>query len=153
MTSNICGIKIIAFMPWKQRRRHVISNVTKTFWKRVLSEWIRMMIHDIINDIINDITKFVFEWFSGIYCIIYGRKYPFTAPLMSRGKTKFATVKWYDLCLQIIQSQTCCPVSNKTKIPPKISITQRLRNLSCSFTAYMYPTSVAKPVCGRQPSH
>ena len=27
-----------------------------------------------------------------------------------RGKTKFATIKWYNLCLQIFQSQTCYPL-------------------------------------------
>ena len=35
------------------------SIVTKTFWKSVLSEWIRMVI-----------TRFVFERFAGINCII-----------------------------------------------------------------------------------
>ena len=35
----------------------------------------------------------------------------FTAPLTRRGKTKFATIKWFNLCLQIIQSQTCYPLS------------------------------------------
>ena len=35
----------------------------------------------------------------------------FTAPLMRRGKTKLATVKWYNLCLQIIQSQTSYPLN------------------------------------------
>ena len=34
----------------------------------------------------------------------------FTAPLMRRGKTKFATIKWYNLCLQIIQLQTRYPL-------------------------------------------
>ena len=34
----------------------------------------------------------------------------FTTPLMCRGKTKFATIKWYNLCLQIIQSQMCYPL-------------------------------------------
>ena len=34
----------------------------------------------------------------------------FTAPLTRRGKTKFATIKWYNLCRQIIQSQTCYPL-------------------------------------------
>ena len=53
-------IKISAFMPWKQRRRHVLSNVTKTFWKRVSLEWI-----------IKVITRFVFEWFASINCIIF----------------------------------------------------------------------------------
>ena len=38
----------------------------------------------------------------------------FTAPLTRRGKTKFATIKWYNLCLQIIQSQTCYPLIRKT---------------------------------------
>ena len=32
----------------------------------------------------------------------------FTAPLMLRGKTNFATIKLYTLCQQIMQSQTCC---------------------------------------------
>ena len=36
----------------------------------------------------------------------------FTAPLTRRGKTKFATIKWYNLCRQIIQSQTCYPLTN-----------------------------------------
>ena len=36
----------------------------------------------------------------------------FTAPLTRRGKTKFATIKWYNLCLQIIQSQTCYPLNH-----------------------------------------
>ena len=31
-------------------------------------------------------------------------------PLTRRGKTKFATVKWYNLCRQIIQLQTCYPL-------------------------------------------
>ena len=35
----------------------------------------------------------------------------FTAPLTRRGKTKFATIKWYNLCQQIIQPQTCYPLS------------------------------------------
>ena len=35
----------------------------------------------------------------------------FTAPLTRRGKTKFATIKWYNLCQQIIQSQTCYPLN------------------------------------------
>ena len=34
----------------------------------------------------------------------------FTAPLIRRGKTKFATVKRHNLCLQVIQSQTCFPL-------------------------------------------
>ena len=34
----------------------------------------------------------------------------FTAPLTRRSKTKFATIKWYNLCLQIIQSQMCYPL-------------------------------------------
>ena len=41
------------------------SNVTKTFWKSVLSEWIRMVI-----------TRFVFEWFAGINCIILRSQIP-----------------------------------------------------------------------------
>ena len=44
------------------------------------------------------ITRFVFV--SGINWI----------KLTHRGKTKFATVKWYNLCLQIIQSQMCYPL-------------------------------------------
>ena len=38
------------------------SYVTKTFWKSVLSEWIRMVI-----------TRFVYEWFAGINCIVFKR--------------------------------------------------------------------------------
>ena len=34
----------------------------------------------------------------------------FTQRLTRRGKTKFGTIKWYNLCLQIIQSQTCYPL-------------------------------------------
>ena len=30
---------------------------------------------------------------------------------LRRGKSDFATVKWYNLCLQIIQSQTCYPLT------------------------------------------
>ena len=41
------------------------SNVTKTFWKSVLSEWIRMAI-----------TRFVFEWFAGINCFILRSQIP-----------------------------------------------------------------------------
>ena len=35
----------------------------------------------------------------------------FTDPLTRHGKTKFATVKWYNLFLQIFQSQTCYGLS------------------------------------------
>ena len=41
------------------------SNATKTFWKSVLLEWIRMLI-----------TRFVFEWFAGINCIILRSQIP-----------------------------------------------------------------------------
>ena len=57
------------------------------------------------------ITRFVFEWFAGINCIILRSQITvLTAPLTRRGKTKFATIKWYNLCRQIIQSQTCYPL-------------------------------------------
>ena len=57
------------------------------------------------------ITRFVIEWFADINCIIFTvAKTRFTAPLTRRGKTKFATIKWYNLCQQIIQSQTCYPL-------------------------------------------
>ena len=49
----------------KQRRRHVLSNITKMFKKRVLGEWIRMVI-----------IRFVFEWFAGINCIILRSQIP-----------------------------------------------------------------------------
>ena len=39
----------------------------------------------------------------------------FTAPLTRCGKTKFATIKWYNLCRQIIQSQTCYPLNKRKK--------------------------------------
>ena len=41
------------------------SNITKTFWKCVLSDWIRMVI-----------TRFVFEWFAGINWIILQSQIP-----------------------------------------------------------------------------
>ena len=34
----------------------------------------------------------------------------FTSTRQRSGKTKFATIKWYNLCQQIIQSQTCYPL-------------------------------------------
>ena len=40
-----------------------------------------------------------------------GPQYP-ALPLTRRGKTKFAIIKWYNLCLQIIQSQTCYPLND-----------------------------------------
>ena len=40
-------------------------NITKTFWKCILSERIRMVI-----------TRFVFEWFAGINCIILRSQIP-----------------------------------------------------------------------------
>ena len=49
------------------------------------------------------ITRFVFEWFAGINCIIF-------TVANTRFKIKFATIKWYNLCLQIIQLQTCYPL-------------------------------------------
>ena len=39
----------------------------------------------------------------------------FIALLTRRSKTKFATIKWYNLCLQIIQSQTCYPLIATTE--------------------------------------
>ena len=41
------------------------SNLTKTFWKHVLLEWIRMVI-----------PRFVFEWFADINCIILRSQMP-----------------------------------------------------------------------------
>ena len=52
----------------------------------------------------------------------------FTAPLTRRGKTKFATIKWYNLCLQIIQSQTCYPL-----IHNNISV-----SLKCNYESWLY---------------
>ena len=88
------------------------SNVTKTFWKIVLSEWIRRVITRFeYSHPFSQISKlgdntFVIEWFSGINHIIL-RLQIHVLPLR---KTKFATIKWYNLCLQIIQSQTCYPL-------------------------------------------
>ena len=108
MTSKICGIKIIAFMPWKQRWRPVLSNalsnITKMFWKCVLSEWIRKVI-----------IPSVFEWFVGINFIFLRSQIPIL-PLRWHVKTKFVTVKWYNLCLQIIQSQMCYPLISKATV-------------------------------------
>ena len=70
------------------------SNITKRFWKCVLSEWIRMVV-----------TRFVFEWFAGINCILLLSQIPVLHVPLS-----FATVKWYNLCLQIILWQTCYPL-------------------------------------------
>ena len=53
-------------MPWKQRQRHVLSNITKMFKKRVLAEWIRMVV----------IIQFVFEWFAGLNCIVLRSQIP-----------------------------------------------------------------------------
>ena len=57
------------------------------------------------------ITRFVFEWFAGINCIILRSQIP-VLPLCWRVTVKlnFSTVKWYNLCLQFIQSQTCYPL-------------------------------------------
>ena len=41
------------------------SNIKKMFWNCVLSEWIRMVI-----------TRFMFEWFAGINCIILRSQIP-----------------------------------------------------------------------------
>ena len=59
------------------------------------------------------IKRFVFELFSGKNYITVANT-RFTAPLTRRGKTKFATVKWYNLCMQIIQSKTCYTKWNTT---------------------------------------
>ena len=63
------------------------SNVTKRFWKRVLSEWIRMVI-----------TRLTFEWFAGINCVILRSQIPFLPP---RWRVA-VTVKWCNLCLQFM---------------------------------------------------
>ena len=51
-------------------------------------------------------NTFVIEWFAGINCIILGLQIP-VLPRSVSGAVKrvFATVKWYNLCLQIIQTQ------------------------------------------------
>ena len=36
--------------------------------------------------------------------------------LMRRGRTKFETINWYNLCLEIIQSQTCYPLIYCTNV-------------------------------------
>ena len=68
----------------------------------------------------------------------------FTAPLTRRGKSKFATIKWYNLCLQIIQSQTCYPL-----------ITQRFRtDLGRSVgVTEVTPLVWLNGFYGRQPFH
>ena len=52
----------------------------------------------------------------------------FTAPLTRRGKTKFATIKWYNLCRQIIQSQTCYPLIIHTNSNKDIRKSKRCLN-------------------------
>ena len=49
----------------------------------------------------------------------------FTAPLTGCGKTKFATVKWNNLCLQIIQSQTCYPLISFSISAPRTTLLSR----------------------------
>ena len=61
----------------------------------------------------------------------------FTAPLTRRGKTKFATIKWYDLCLQIILSQTCYPL-----IPVEIKENSHRKLLSYWHGRLKVPTTV-----------
>ena len=51
-------------------------------------------------------TQFVFEWFAGMNCIILRSQIPIL-PLRWRVAVK---LKWYNVCLQIIQSQTCYPL-------------------------------------------
>ena len=62
-----------------------LSNITKTFWKCVLSEWIWMVI-----------TRFVFEWFAGINCIILRWQIP-VLPFRWRVAVKLnlRPQKWY----------------------------------------------------------
>ena len=60
----------------------------------------------------------------------------FTAPLTRRGKTKFATVK-YNLCLQIIESQTCYLLIYKLAWLAAIHVGKYQKNLlktSCNVT-------------------
>ena len=61
--------KIIAFMPWKQRRLHVLSNVTWQHNENVLKR-------RFIKTNKKVITRFVFEWFAGINCIILRSQIP-----------------------------------------------------------------------------
>ena len=58
------------------------------------------------------ITRFVLEWFAGRNCIILRSQIP-VLPLCWRvaRKNNFSTIKWYNLCLQIIQSQKCYPLN------------------------------------------
>ena len=53
----------------------------------------------------------------------------FTAPLTRGGKTKFATIKWYNLCLQIIQSQTCYPLIIATPTTKKSCLSEFRKKL------------------------
>ena len=101
MTPKICGIKIIVFMPWKHRMHHIVSNSrNENVLKRRFS---RMNLND---------DKTVCVW------IIYRLKLyhftvtntHFTAQLTHCVKTIFGTVKWYNLCMLIIQSHTCYPL-------------------------------------------
>ena len=92
-------------MPWKQRRRHVISNATQQRNENVLkTRFIRMNYNGDNTICVWMICRHKLNHFT----VANTR---FTAPLTRRGKTKFATVKLFNLCLQIIQSQTCYPLS------------------------------------------
>ena len=58
------------------------------------------------------ISRILIEWFAGINCVILQsqleKSIRFTAPLTRSSKTKFAIVKWRNLCLQIIH---CYPLN------------------------------------------
>ena len=72
-----------------------------------------------------------------------------TAPLTRRDKTKFATIKWYNLCLQIIQSQTCYPPSilricSLTALLNELYILlERPELLKCVLITYSGRTSIS----------
>ena len=55
--------------------------------------------------------------------------------LTRRGKTKFATLKWYNWCQQIIQSQTCYPLNSQLPSHPQKSV------IICELLLHPHPPS------------
>ena len=71
----------------------------------------------------------------------------FTAPLTRRGKTKFATVKSYNLCLQIIQSQMCYPLnltnSRMINTPKRQRVSKKKNNINHPMSSSSHPATAA----------
>ena len=108
MTSKIFGIKIMVFKTWKPCRHHILSNATLQGYENILITHFSGMNKNGDNT--------VCDWMMCRHKLYHFTvaNTCFTAPLICHGKTKFVTVKWYNLCLHIIQSQTCYPLIKTT---------------------------------------